>query len=38
MFIKEISVEQRAAPGVAHCEIVIWTTLDEACPQINYCT
>lgn len=30
MFTEEISVEQRAAPGVARCEIVIWTTLDEA--------
>lgn len=27
MFIKEISVEQSAAPGVVQSAMVIWTTL-----------
>lgn len=38
MFIKEISLEQGAATGVVQYVMVIWTTLDEACSRMNYCT
>lgn len=38
MFIKEISVEQSAVPGVVQYAMVIWTTPGEACSRMNYCT
>lgn len=31
-------MEQSATLGVVQCEMVIWTTLDEACSPVNYCT
>lgn len=38
MFIKEISSEQSAAPGVVQYVMVIWTTPGDACSRMNYCT